>query len=61
MLYLAEKNLSAILLTSFLTSLPDTKGSVLNENNTDDKKKIKALEMNVKGIRALIMALEHPK
>ena len=49
------------LANTVLKSLPDTKGSILNENNVGDKKKIKVLEMKTKGIRALVMALETPK
>jgi len=59
--YLAEKNLSEILMPTFKDSLPDTEAAILNENSEDDKKKIRALRLNAKGTRTLIMALKTPE
>ena len=46
---------------TFKGSLPDTEAAILNENSSDDKKKIRALILNAKGTRALINALETPE
>ena len=59
--YAEEKNLSAIMLPGFTKTFPGTEGGTFDETDADDKKKIKALEMNVKGVHALIMALETPE
>ena len=56
----AQQKMSQILLDSFKASLPDAEDTVLNGTDTGDQKKQKALDMNAKGVNALIMVLETP-
>ena len=59
--YAAQKKLSQILLDLFKGSLPDAEDTVLNETDPSDQLRQKALDMNVKGVDALIMAHATPE
>ena len=59
--YLASQKLLPILLPMFKDSLPDVEDTALVETDTNDQLEQKALDMNAKGVNALIMALETPE
>ena len=58
---MAGQKLSTILLDTFKASLPGTEDTVLDAIDSDNQLKLKALDMNVKEMNALIIALETPK
>ena len=59
--YLAEKKLAEILLVGFKATLPDAEDTILDEGKENEKKQLRARELNAKGIHALIQALETPE
>ena len=57
----AVKKVQRALSMSFINELPATEAETLNESNDDEKKQIKAREMNALAMQFLALAMEKPK
>ena len=53
--------MTKVLLDGFKATLPDAEDMVLDEAVSNEKKQIRAWELNARGVHLLIQALETPK